>query len=173
MLLTTKQALNAEYSKKYEDAILLYEKSLTNNKETDIEVYINLSVLYWIIATDVYFNDDNKIPIEIQLISGEKYNSVVDLGIKNYPESVELHFWKKYLDVRIKGLSFPEEECLQIINTYTLKSIIPYFLLSLFYKDKYKKEREQLLLQCKKYPTAKNIYIYSIIADSPLSFANK
>lgn len=79
---------------------------------------------------------------------------------------MELNFWKRYFQHIIFGEEFSENDCKQLIEKYDdSESIVPFFFLYLFDSEKYKKVRNDLLDKCNKYPTAKNNYIKSVIAN--------
>ena len=157
-------AISSELTRKYLEAVKLYESELINSKKAPIETYINLAFLYWEFAAEFTFRDANNIPEEWSHIGGEKYPHIVELGLQKYPNSVELHFWEKYFPHRHYFNEFTEEECLKILQDYgDSESLVPYFFLYLFEEEKHIEKRNQLLMLCKELPTAKNTYIRSII----------
>ena len=88
----------------------------------------------------------------------------MELGLNNYPNSVELNFWKRYFSHISFGEEFSEQNCRSLVEKYGDNgSKVPYFFLYLFNKDRYKEEKKVLIDECNKQPTAKNLYIKSII----------
>lgn len=156
-----KFALKKELNKEYIKAVKLYEKILEHNSNAPVDTYINLAFLYWEFADQqVEFNDPNNIPDKWSKIGGERYSEIINQALNEYPGSVELHFWKKYFPHRLFFDDFTQEECEQIIKEYgDNESLVPYFFLYLFDEEKYKKKRDDLRKECKKLPTAKNLYI--------------
>ena len=159
-------ALIKEINREYIEAVKCYEDEIVN-KEVSIlpENYINLAFLYWSLAFDYFgFNIPNNISDDYSIIGGNRYKIILGLGLHNYPNNLELNFWKRYFQHIIFGEEFSEKDCKQLLEKYgDSESIVPYFFLYLFDKEKYKEKRVELLDECKKYPTAKNIYIKSII----------
>lgn len=73
-------------------------------------------------------------------------------------------FWFGKMALKVGTQDFTKEDCEKIIENYgDTESIVPYFFLYLFDKEKYREKREKLLKQCEVLPTAKNRYIKSII----------
>lgn len=159
-----KKALRLDQNKEYEMAIALYERSVQSN-EFELNAYINLSFLYWQTASEFAFKDTYHISNKIFNISFDRYEEVLNMGIILFPNNAELHFWKVYFPHIILGEELYQDEVLEIVNTYDNTSLVPYFFLYLFNKEKYIKERKMLLKECSKLPIAKNLYIKSIIED--------
>ncbi len=159
-----KPSILNEINKKYIDAVSVYENSISSHTAT-LDEYVNLAFLYWAFASLLFeFNIPNNIPDEWSMIGGNRYKEILKLGMGQYPESLELHFWDKYFSMRLWGQEFSEEECRNLISEYTDDaSLVPYFYLYLFDKNKYRNEREILLMQCHETPTAKNEYIESFL----------
>lgn len=153
-------AINKDVNKEYIDAIKYYENTLKQTYLSPIEVYINLAFLYWKFASgQVKSNDHSK---NYSNISGERYPEIIRLGLKQYPKSLELHFWEKYLPHRHYFEEFSQHECEEMIQKYGDKeSLVPYFYLYLFDENKYLKKKEKLQKICKELLVAKNRYILS------------
>jgi hypothetical protein len=156
-------AIIKEINKEYIEAVECYEKDL--KKFPSIESYINLAFLYWSFAFELFeFNQPNNISENWSIVGGNKYLKTLELGLNNYPNSLELNFWKRYFSHVSFGNDFSESDCKNLIEKYELdKSIVPYFYLFLFDKDKYGEKRNELLASCDEVPIAKNLYIKSII----------
>lgn len=158
------EALKKDVSKDYKSAIKLYEKQINNEPLSPIDNYTNLAFLYWSFANDFIFNDINKISDELSLLGGERYGIIVEKGLSNYPNSLELNFWNIYFDYILFGKTFLYEDCLKLIQIYNNDdNLIPYFFLYIFDKITYKAQRNQLLQQCKTLPTAKHIYLLTFL----------
>lgn len=158
-------ALIKEINKDYIEAVKEYEKDIKIKENPSPESYINLSFLYWSFAFDNFgFNLPNKIPDEYSMIGGNRYQIILESGLIKYPNNIELIFWKKYFEHIIYGEMFTENDCLALFENYKENdSLVPYFFLFEFNNEKYLNKRNLLLENCKSYPTAKNIYIKSII----------
>lgn len=155
-------AIDKDINKQYNDAAVYYQKSIDEN-ELNLEVYLNLGFLYWIFQ-DYGFSTYYNITEELGEIGYQKYPQIIEKGIQQFPNNVELHFWKRYFNHIFFAEEFSEEDCKQLIEKYDDKeNIIPYFFLYLFDKEKYIEKRNELLDKCNEHPTAKNIYIKSII----------
>ena len=75
-------------------------------------------------------------------------------------------FWERYFPHRFYFDEFTQEEIEKMIAEHEGDdSLIPYFYLYLFDKQKYKEERDKLLEICDKIPNAKNRYIKAIIEN--------
>jgi len=155
------QAIARELNGEYIEAVKLYEAQLRDASNIPIDVYINLAFLYWeFAAEEIEFNDPNDIPGKWSTIGGKRYPEIIKLGLKEYPRSVELHFWRKYFPHRLFFDDFSQRECEQLVEKYGDKeSLVPYFFLYLFDNEKYKKKRDGLCKDCRKLATAKNLYI--------------
>ena len=156
-------AIIKEINKQYIQAVEHYETDLKNFPS--LESYINLAFLYWSFAFELFeFNLPNNISDNWSIVGGNKYSKTLELGLNNYPNSLELNFWQRYFSHISFGDDFSEDDCKNLIEKYQLdESIIPYFFLYLFDKEKYKEKRNELLAGCDKSPTAKNLYIKSIV----------
>lgn len=159
-------AIIKEINKEYLEAVNYYEDEITNRRlSASLDSYINLAFLYWCFAFELYeFNIPNNISEDWSSIGGKRYSEVLELGLNNYPDSVELNFWKRYFLHITFGEEFPVQDCKQLIEKYgDAKSKVPYFFLYLFDKEKYKEEKVMLIDECNKKPTAKNLYIKSVL----------
>jgi hypothetical protein len=157
-----------DIGKEYLEASKCYENEISENGYSLLpDSYINLAFLYWSFAFDYFgFTIPNNIPDDYSIIGGNKYQKILNLGLLNYPNNVELHFWKNYFQHIIFGEEFSEKDCKQLLEKYgDTESIVPYFFLYLFEKEKYNDKRNELLATCNKLPTAKNLYIKSIISS--------
>jgi len=155
-------AINKDINKEYIEAVKHYENELNQNCSPSIDTYINLAFLYWEFASDYGFFSHHNIPDKWGEIGDEKYPEIVEMGLKKYPRSVELHFFKKYFPHRHFFEDFTQEECEEIVREYgDDESLVPYFFLYLFDEDKYRDKRDELRKQCKELLTAKNRYILS------------
>ncbi len=156
-------AVVKEIEKKYLEAVDLYENSLL--KSAPVENYVNLSFLYWSFAFELFeFNIPNHISDRLSVIGGNRYAEVLDLGLNRYPDNLELHFWQKYFLHISAGRRFSDDDCRRLIaDCQDNESVVPYFFLYLYDRKKYEHERALLLDKCNAQPTAKNLYIKSII----------
>lgn len=154
-------AIIKEINKEYIKAVELYEENIKNS--AFVENYINLAFLYWCFAFE-QFNFPNKISEKWSIIGGNRYAKILELGLEKYPTNIELNFWKKYFSHIIYGLEFSENDCQQLVEEYEdNESLVPYFFLYLYNRQKYELKKTKLLEECIKQPTAKNIYIRSIL----------
>lgn len=155
-------AIDKDINKQYNDAAVYYQKSIDAN-ELNLDVYLNLAFLFWIFQ-DYGFSTYFNISDELGELGYKKYTEIVEKGIQHFPSNVELHFWKKYFQHIFFGEEFSENDCILLLEKYKDdKNIVPYFFLYLFDNEKYEEKRSLLLKECSKYPTAKNLYIKSII----------
>jgi hypothetical protein len=160
----SKNAINFDLAKKYREAIHEYEVAL--QKETlDVNLYINLAFLYWLSASSFAWADKYEIPMKVRERAIDRYKEVLKEAKLKFPECAELYFWEKYFWHRLVFDSFTEEDTLKIISEHAYCTEVPYFFLYLFDKKKYGNERNKLLKKCMELPTAKNLYIESIIED--------
>lgn len=153
---SARYALEMELNKAYIGATKAYEIELENNANSPIDIYINLTFLYWSFAADYGFTSYYDIPNEWGNLGAERYPEVLEMALEKYPEHVELHFLKRYLRHRFTYDDFTQEECEEIVERYgDEESLVPYFFLYLFDKEK----RDELRKECEKLLTLKNIYI--------------
>lgn len=158
------KAVTEEINKRYLEAIEIYEEELSKT-DISLENFINLAFIYWSAAFELFeFDIPNNIPNQISVIGGHRYPIILELGLNYYPNSIELNFWKKYFRHISYGENFTTIECQSIIESNKIDdSKVPYFFLYLFNKEKFKKEVYELMLEIKKYPTLKNLYIKSVV----------
>ena len=156
-------AIKKEISKKYMEATKSYEEELFNkNSIASVDSYINLAFLYWGFA--FLFRVPEDVPEDYSIIGGERYQKVLESGLDKYPKNVELNFWKRYFSHIIFGEEFSKNDCEQLITKFgDINSKVPYFFLYQYDKEKYKQQRAELIDECDKLPTAKNLYIKSIL----------
>ncbi len=159
------KAIIKDIEKHYVDAIECYKEELNVSSSPDINLFINLAFLYWSFATEqIEFNDPNNIPDELSIIGEKNFLIIIDNGLENYPDNLELIFWRRYFSYRLYMFDFSENDCKAIIRAHEdQKSLVPYFFLYLFDKVKYLEEITELRKICNDLPTAKNIYISSFI----------
>ncbi|MBS1919590.1 MAG: hypothetical protein JST17_05010 [Bacteroidetes bacterium] len=157
-----KKALSFDTSKDYVNAVIFYEQSISAN-EIIRDAFINLSFIYWHSAAEFAWADYHNIPHSMREKGAKKYQEIIKLALKYFPDDVELHFWEKYFPHRLFFDPLTQEEVLHIVWRYSKKSLVPYFFLYLFDKVHYKRERDKLLLKCNEEKTAKNIYIATLI----------
>jgi hypothetical protein len=156
-------ALAKEKTGEYLAAIQIYEK-IISGIGAPIDAFINLSFILWEFAAEFSFSVAHNIPPEWGEIGSKKYLLVVEKGLLNFPNSVELLFWSKYFPYRLYNNDFSKDDCLALIEKYgESDSLVPYFYLFLFNRIKYMDKRNMLLIECEKTPTAKNDYIKSLI----------
>lgn len=161
-----KEAISNEINKKYIEAVESYENEI-GKKSSDVgpDSFINLAFLYWCFAFEFFeFVIPNSISEYWSNVGGDRFPKILKLGLSKYPNNMELHFWEKYFLHISLGKKFSMNDCLKLIETYCDgQSLVPYFFLYQFDKKKYKKERDELLRGTEKIPTAKNIYIKSLL----------
>lgn len=157
-------AIGKDIDKEYIKAVELYESCIACGW-VSLDVYSNLAFLYWEFAAEqISFNEPNNISDDWSLIGGKKYGEILEQGLEQYPDNLELRFWKKYFSYRLFFDEFSQQECEQMIEEHKGdESLIPYFFLYLFDKDKYKFQRDRLFELCNATPNAKFNYIKSII----------
>lgn len=157
------QAIINDINKQYLEAVKCYEAELVNSPSADI--FTNLAFLYWSFATEqIEFNDPNDIPQEWSIIGEKKFLLVIDKGLENYPNHLELVFWRQYFSYRLYVTDFSENDCKALLKKYGGQdSLVPYFFLNLFDNESYKEQITRLREVCNDLPTAKNLYISSFI----------
>jgi|GEM_PF-394695 hypothetical protein len=156
-------AINREAKREYSEAVEIYEKNILS-EDAPKDSFINLAFLYWQFAAEFAFSDAYNISESLRQIGGQRFQTVLERGLLKYPRNTEMHFWSKYFPHRLYFSEFSQGECMAIIEKYgNHESLVPYFYLYLFNKEKYKDKREALLIECNEFPTAKNEYIKSLL----------
>jgi len=158
-----KTAIQEDIDVNYFAAIDIYEQLIDLNVAT-LSVFSNLSFIYWRFAAHVGFRSSHNISDEWIERGDINYKIVINKGLEKYPESVELRFLSKYFLHRLGIIDFSRQECEEIIRSYRLKSLLPYFYLYLFDDAEFKQQRDLLLKECQELPTTKNRYIRAILA---------
>lgn len=141
--------------------INFYEEKIHSNSD-NINDFINLSFIYWAVASgEIIVNN------ELSLIGYHKYNKILDKGLIVYPNSRELHFWKKYFPNRLSGDVFSFNDCNRIINDFKDENeennLVPFFFLNFFDQIKYENKINLLRKICLKKLTLKNKYILNYL----------
>ena len=148
------------------EAVKLYEDKILYGSDATEDDYINLAFLYWQFAADYGFYCYYNIPEELGVKGDKEYPRIIKEAIDKFPNSLELKFWERYFPHRHYFDEFTQEEIEKMIAEHEGDdSLIPYFYLYLFDKQKYKKERDKLLEICKETPNAKFKYIRAIIEN--------
>jgi len=158
-----KEAMIKEKNKQYVEATLCYEDDIKNNPNASVDSYINLAFIYWgFLACGFDYADDSPIPdgYSVELNSCKK---IIELGLKKYPNNVELHFWKKYCYSILGNENISDKYCLDLMEKYGEQNYVPYFFLYVVDREKYEKQRDGLMKEIEKVPTAKNDYIVSVV----------
>jgi tetratricopeptide (TPR) repeat protein len=160
-----REALLLDIAKKYPEAIEKYEQALENG-EQNIEIYLNLSFIYFQVCTEFVWRFDFNISEDVFDNSYNKVFNLLELANTIHPnKKVCFNFLKEYFTHRILFDDFTEEDVLAIMGDSKQSSLLPYMLLYLFDMKKYKQQRDLLLAECRKELTAKNLYIISLIED--------
>lgn len=160
------KGVSSEIKKEYIDAVNFYENEINSNtSEVMPDSFINLSFLYWSFAFEFFeFVIPNNINEHWSNIGGSRFLKILEMGLEKFPDNIELHFWRRYFLHISYGQEFSEIECLYLLEKYDDKeNKVPYFYLYLFDKDKYKAQKNELIKEVKNLPTAKNLYIESIL----------
>jgi hypothetical protein len=158
-------ALKKDIDKQYLEAVSYYENDISSDEPASVDSYVNLAFLYWEFAAEHFeFNIPNNIPSKWSIIGGERFEKIIKMGLEKYPDSLELHFWQKYLPHRLFNNVFTESECENLLDKYGRNTnVVPYFFLYLFDEKKYEEQKKALLVICNTISTAKNIYIRSLL----------
>ena len=158
------KAKRKDVQKEYLEAIRYYEENIISSNSR-VDDYTNLAFLYWSFAYEhIEFNIPNNILDELSIEGGDRFMSIINLGLKCFPNSLELNFWKKYYQYRcFVDEVFEEQDCVEMILIYENDNPVIYFFLQLYDKIKYKKEVESLRIKCLSELTAKHLYILTFI----------
>lgn len=158
----SKIALKLDLSQNYPEAIKEYEQALCQDS-LDLEFLINLAFLYWISASQFSWADKYNIPVKERSKAVDRCSELIGIAKSKFPQNCEVFFWEKYFNHRLLFEPLSENDVLKIISTHKEVNNIPYFFLYLFDQKKYSQQRNNLLKECISLPTAKNLYIKSII----------
>ena len=159
------KAINNEIDKKFLEAVKGYEDIIENSSDATPDSFINLAFLYWCFAFELFeFVIPNDISEYWSNVGGKRFLKILELGLEKFPNNIELHFWEKYFLHISYGKEFSEIACLSLIEKYDREeSLVPYFYLYLFDKSKYKEQRDELIKETIMTPSAKNLYIKSLL----------
>ena len=145
-----KLGLQLDIQCKYEKSILEYEKAIKQNAQS-MDIFINLSFLYWLSASDFSWADTFNIPLIIRHNGIDRLTELLKIAKSKFPEYAEIYFLEKYfLDRLGYGEILTQSDVLGIISKYKEVSNVPYFFLYFFDKNKYIEKRNQLLNDCLK-----------------------
>lgn len=160
------KAIIKDIEKQYIDAVKCYEEEINGSSFASVDCFINLAFLYWSFVTEqIEFNDPNNIPEEWSIVGEKKFLPTIDKGLINYPDHLELIFWRRYLSHRLYFISdFSEDDCKEMLAAHRDQdTLVPYFFLYLFDKEAYAEKITELRKVCNDLPTAKNLYISTFI----------
>lgn len=158
------EILKKEIDKKYIEAVNSYEFEIQNSESPSADYYINLAFIYWSLAFEYFeFVLPNKISEDWCMIGGDRFMKIIDMGLDKYPNNIELYFWKRYFTHISYGEDFSYEECLELLEKDKKNGDILYFYLYMYYKEKYEREKNQLLIKIKKKLILKHLYIISLL----------
>jgi hypothetical protein len=157
-----KTGLQLDLLGEYNSAIQAYEQEVKTNCR-DINSYINLTFLYWHSIAQFSWADMYNIPNHTRDKSFDRYQELIAMMKFKFPEYGEIYFWEIYFSHRLIFVPLGEGEILNILSNYKDLTVVPYFFLYLLDNEKYRDQQEKLLKECTILPTAKNIYIKSII----------
>lgn len=162
------QAVRQDIAQNYDEAIKKYEDVISANETIHTDAFTNLAFIYWRFAFASPFEFEADLSDRWSIIGGERYLKILEMGIKNQADTLELIFWKRYFAHIVFGEDFTPEECETLMASHSAsESMVPNFFLWLFDKKKYLPERSELLQQCEKQRTAKNRYVISILSTRP------
>lgn len=116
-------------------------------------------------ASEFAWADAYKIFREVRGRAVARYTEILNEAKLRFSECAELYFLEKYFWYRLVFNPFTEIDVLKILSEKSCCKEVPYFFRYLFDNKKYWQERDILLKKCIELPTAKNIYIRSIIED--------
>ena len=162
------QAIINEINKKYIEATESYEVEIEEGKLNILpNCFINLAFLYWCFAFELFeFVIPNGVSEYWSNKGGNRFLKVLDLGLERFPNNLELNFWKKYFLHISYGKEFTESDCLNLIKKYNKEeSVVPYFFLYSFDEIGYKEQKDKLIYEAEVMPTAKNLYIKSLLVQ--------
>lgn len=160
-------AITKEINKEYLEAVKYYEEEISNvDLFPSLTCYIHLAFLYWCFTFELFeFVIPHGIPENWASIGGERQPKIIELGLRKYPNSIELNFWKRYFSHISFGEEFSAKDCERLIEEFPNdESKVPYFFLYLFDKEKYLSTKNLLIAECNSEPTAKNLYIKSVLS---------
>lgn len=158
-------SIKKDIEKDYICAVKYYEVEIQNEENIQLDSYTNLAFIYWEFSFDLFgFLKQNNIPDDFSLIGQDRHLEILDLGLKVFPNNLELLFWKSYFPSIIHCTGFPQNELENLSKTCENEdNLVPYFLLYLFDNEKYRSKAMKLNELCKNQPTANNLYISSIL----------
>jgi hypothetical protein len=159
-----------EIIQEYVSAAEWYQDQIDNHIDiVSADTIINLAFIYWSSVWEyIEFALPNNIPTGWGYKGYDNLNNLYNLGISKFPNNVEFYFWPRFLDSIGVGEEFTLDECIELVNIYGYgDNMVPYF--KLFNIDRnnmeYRSGAVKLYRLCNKMPTAKNIYILSVLPD--------
>lgn len=153
--------LEADIRGDFLSAIKYYEESISQN-EKQVDTYLNLAIIYWEIGWDYGISSYHKINKDLIHVAAERYEVILEIAKKEFPNNIEVEFWRRYIDNINLGKEFSIEECETLVQR-DKNSLVPYSYLYLYNKDKYKNEVDKLYSIVSKELTEKNQYIKNMI----------
>ncbi|RZK16038.1 MAG: hypothetical protein EOO56_21205 [Hymenobacter sp.] len=161
-------ALVYDAAGKYEQAAVAYERVILQ-PQAPVEVFANLSFIYWESGTQQSIAAAEARPPALHDRPWQMCFRVIEAGLQQYPEDLELSFWARYYPYRGIFDDFSAADCQQLLLNCVNhnQTLIPYFFLSLFDEELYSVEIAHILADCRKCPTAKNRWIASVLGYKP------
>lgn len=156
------QALEFDALDKPIEAANAYEASIQLN-EADLEVYLNLAVLYFC-CNDGGYAAYHKLSKEFLEHSWNRMWEVLDEAENRYGKNLEIEFWRYYFKAILLGGESFFSECLTLVEKDG--SDIPYFYLFLFQEGRhFQSQAESLYSHVIDGSTQKKRYIRSILEN--------
>lgn len=140
-----------------------YESAIAN-ENIDIQIYLNLAVLYFV-CCDGGYATHHKLSQQFLDQAWTRSFTVLDEAEHRFGQEPEAEFWKKYFQFILLGGNPFIQECEQLIQDKVI--LIPFFYLFMSPGgNRYEVQAEQLLQRVRVGTTAKERYIKSIIESS-------
>jgi len=155
-----KKALDLDAQELPIAASCAYEECIISSC-ADLEVYINLSVLYFV-CTDLGYAAYHNLPSAFVTRAGDRAFELLDEAELKFGKHPEIDFWRNYFKFAMLGGQSFKSKCENIVESGVTQ--VPYFYLFAICKDnKYFKQAAKLFNAVKHRRTEKDRYIFSIL----------
>lgn len=88
------------------DAVAAYEEELRTNPE-NWDAIVNLLALY-LAVLETGYSSSHQLSQDYIEHGDARFNAILKLGMKQYPDDMELDFWRRYYQVTVLGNNWDE-----------------------------------------------------------------
>jgi hypothetical protein len=160
--MTLEAARTADARGDVAEAAGLYESAITGEAAKQVDVWIDLIILYWQ-ATDYGFWKGTGLDPRFVALAGKRSGELLDGAAAAFPAHVAVEFWRRYIRWADLGEPFEPSECRAMLQSQPSYLDPALFLFSTTHGRECVAEATALLRSCEDRRTSRCRYIASVI----------